>query len=136
LSFFFAASRPLFTWSWPAYRGEKDTGLRTVAKEAKGAAEPAPGTLTSISFHEISHIASADRLYSANARDLMSAMGRKRTFRAMSQSSRQTPISTHIGAWSLVFSQLRGERSTLAALNLAASCGLRSEWSMRMPASR
>ena len=48
----------------------------------------------------------------------------------------QISTSTHIGAWSLVFSQPRGVRSTPAALSFFASGALSSAWSMRIPASR
>ena len=44
--------------------------------------------------------------------------------------------STHVGAWSLVFSIARTSLSTPAAFNLVASPGLRSRWSMRSPALR
>lgn len=48
----------------------------------------------------------------------------------------QTSTSTQIGAWSLLFSQPRGVRSTPAASSFFASGGLSSAWSMRIPASR
>lgn len=44
--------------------------------------------------------------------------------------------STHTGAWSLAFSHPRTLESTWASTSLSASCGLRSRWSMRRPASR
>jgi hypothetical protein len=44
--------------------------------------------------------------------------------------------STHVGAWSLAFSQPRTSRSTPAALRLCATAGLSRIWSMRSPALR
>jgi hypothetical protein len=44
--------------------------------------------------------------------------------------------STHVGAWSLVFSIARTSRSTPAVFSRGASSGLRSRWSMRRPALR
>ena len=48
----------------------------------------------------------------------------------------QVSNSTQAGAWSLVFSQLRGVLSTPADFKAFAIGGLSRKWSMRIPASR